>query len=135
MHESSPSKIWRMQKYRYKLLGSYCTKCKKSYYPAKAICKICHNSENIKETELLPEGKILSWSVIHVAPNGFEKLTPYIIALVKLKEGPVILSQVVGLLENEVKKGMRVRGVFRKLGQPEDTEVIKYGIKFASEKW
>jgi len=84
----------------------------------------------LQEEEFTPQGKILSWSTIRVAPNGFEKLTPYTIALIRINEGPVVLSQIVNVTEADMIRGMKVTGVFRKLGLPGDADVIKYGIKF-----
>ena len=38
-------------------------------------------------------GEVFSYSTIHNAPEGFEKYTPYTVALVRLPEGPLITAQ------------------------------------------
>jgi uncharacterized OB-fold protein len=130
MYTKSPSKIWRMQKYRYRLHGTHCEKCGSRYYPHKSICNKCHTDRYIKDFEFGPFGKVVSWSSICVAPSGFEKYTPYLIALIKLDDGPVVLSQLCDCDESEMKKGLKVRAVLRKLIHPDEADVIKYGLKF-----
>lgn len=135
MDKVSPAKIWRLQKYRYRLKGSYCAKCRKRYYPFKFFCPSCHSDQNIKDIELSPFGKVISWSQIYFAPAGFEKYAPYVIALIKLSDGPVILSQLCDCDFSKVKFGLKVEAVFRKLALPDDQSVIKYGIKFRPTNW
>jgi uncharacterized protein len=134
MQDLSPAKTWRLQKYRYRLLGSVCTNCQSNYYPYKAFCTKCLKENSIKEYEFKPFGKILSWTVINVAPKGFEKFTPYIVALVRLSEGPIILSQICDTTEDKLKTGLKVKAVFRKLAATDDTEIIKYGLKFEPQE-
>lgn len=119
-----------MQQYRYRLNGSFCTKCKIKYYPFKTVCSNCHSAEDIAAINLQPIGRILSWTTIEAAPSGFEKYTPYILALIKLQDGPVLLSQICECEEQDIKKNLRVKAVFRKLAYPDDAGVIKYGLKF-----
>jgi len=135
MNNPSPSKIWRMQKIRYKLIGSYCISCKNVFYPVKEFCPVCHSDKKIKQQELATSGKIITWSIIHVAPAGFENVSPYPIALVKLDNGPVIFTQITDYKERNIKTGMRVEAVFRKLGIPNRENVIEYGIKFRPTGW
>lgn len=130
MNKTFPAKIWRMQKFRYRLTGSVCTKCRTKYYPYKSFCPNCYSEKNIKEIELSPFGKIVSWSCLEVAPNGFEQFTPYVIALIKLEDGPTVLSRICDCDQKEVKKGLKVKAVFRKLICSNESEVIKYGIVF-----
>ena len=77
------------------------------------------------------KGKILSYTIIRVAPDGFERYSPYVVALVKLEDGPVVSAHVVGYNENEeMKIGASVRMVFRKLYEDGSSGVINYGFKF-----
>jgi uncharacterized protein len=135
MHTNSPSKTWRLQNYRYRLLGSYCSECKKYYYPFRMICSNCKSEANITEYVFNPKGKVVSWSQIHAAPVGFEKYVPYIIALIKLDEGPVVLSQICDCDIQKIKVGIKVEGILRRLILPDEKNIIKYGIKFRPANW
>ncbi len=135
MHEKSPSKIWRMQTFKYKLLGSFCGKCKKKHFPFKSICPSCKLSENIREYLFKPHGQVISWTQIYSAPSGFEKYVPYLVALVKLDEGPVLLSQICDCNPKDLKIGFPVEAIFRRLILPDGAGVIKYGLKFRSANW
>ncbi|MFX0170840.1 MAG: 3-oxoacyl-ACP reductase FabG [Candidatus Hodarchaeota archaeon] len=70
-----------------KLEGTKCTKCSTLYYPPRANCKECLTDEFIQPSEFSGEGKILSFSEVHVPPAGFERFAPYTVAVVDLKEG------------------------------------------------
>ncbi|KKQ41807.1 MAG: hypothetical protein US60_C0029G0007 [Microgenomates group bacterium GW2011_GWC1_37_8] len=119
-----------MQKVRYRLIGNYCMNCKKISYPAKSFCPSCRKSDSLKSHVLSPLGKIFSWSLLYVAPEGFEQLIPYPIALVKMDDGPIILSQITDYDLKDLKSGSRVEAVFRKLVEPNGESIIRYGLKF-----
>lgn len=72
---------------RGELEGTQCTKCNILYFPPRAYCKECLSAENIKKAIFSGEGKILSFSEVHVPPAGFERFAPYTVCLVDLKEG------------------------------------------------
>ena len=74
-------------------------------------------------------GEIVTYTLIHTAAEGFENQAPYTLAIIKLDEGPRLTSQVVGDPE-KMHIGMRVRPVFRKLGEDGDRGMIYYGTKF-----
>ena len=66
-------------------------------------------------------------------PPAFLRQKPYIIALLKLKEGPVITGQIVDTLPEEIDIGTKVRSVFRKISEDGKSGVIHYGYKFVPE--
>lgn len=130
MYEDSPSKIWRTQKEKYTLLGGRCKKCRNICYPASGICPKCKSLNTLTSYKLMPLGKIVSYSLIHVAPYGFENFTPYPIALIKLTEGPVVLSQITDYEDKDLNIGTKVEAVFRKILAANNSGVIRYGLKF-----
>jgi len=67
--------------------------------------------------------------MINVAPKGFEQQTPYLIGIIKLKEGPLITGQIVRP-NNNIEIGKKVYAVFRKLTEDSKSGIIKYGFKF-----
>jgi len=76
------------------------------------------------------EGEIYSFSQINSAPAGLELQAPYILAIIKLKEGPKLTAQIVEASEKDVKIGDKVDQVFRAIRTDEPEGLIHYGYKF-----
>jgi uncharacterized OB-fold protein len=81
--------------------------------------------------QLSGEGEVYSFTVVHDPAEGFEMQVPYVLALVKTPEGPLLTGQVVDVLPAEVHVGLRVQATFRKLREEGKSGVIHYGYKFA----
>src|SRR4030043_1856614 len=83
------------------------------------------------EVELSGRGTVFSYTTLYDAPKGFEFQLPYTVALVKLKEGPMITAQLTDLGDETVEIGMPVEMVTRKLRSDGDERgIIVYGYKF-----
>ncbi|NIO21536.1 MAG: transcriptional regulator [Candidatus Aenigmarchaeota archaeon] len=121
--------FWRLKKPKYNLVGTKCLKCKNVYFPPRNLCPECRRSGNIREFPFSGKGKIVSYTIIRTAPEGFEHYTPYVVAIVHLDEGANIAAQIVGDIEN-IKTGKRVRSVFRKMCEDGSDGLIHYGLKF-----
>lgn len=74
-------------------------------------------------------GEIYSYTTLQQAPEGFEDQAPYVLALVKLDEGPMVTAQLTDL-DGPVAIGDRVEMVTRKLTTEGSRGVIVYGYKF-----
>lgn len=68
------------------LMAAKCNKCGTVLLPPKPMCTSCL-STNLKWIELKGEGKLLSYTVIHVAPAQFQSMAPYTVGIVELKSG------------------------------------------------
>ncbi len=131
----SVARFWRETPRRYNLGGSRCTACGTVYFPTRPVCPECtHHRQSIEKMvdfQLSGSGEILSFTIVHEAAEGFEMQVPYVLALVKTDEGPVLTGQVVDLDPGEVRIGLRVHATFRKLREEGKAGVIHYGYKFA----
>jgi uncharacterized OB-fold protein len=92
--------------------------------------------KNWRETKKIHEqlgkvGKIITWTKIYVAPSGFELEIPYLVAIVEFEKGKRMSVQVVNCDESEIREGMKVKTVVRRIGKTGLEEVIDYGIKVA----
>ncbi len=125
---------WRRYKELYNLEGSSCRNCGQAFFPARKICPNCRRDGKIEVLYLTGKGMIHTYTVIRTPPEGFEEYTPYILALVKLDEGPKVTSQVVDCTPEELFIGMPVQTCFRKLRVQNDGGIIIYGFKFKPEK-
>jgi uncharacterized protein len=74
-------------------------------------------------------GEVYSYTVVTEAPEGYEEYSPYILALVKLDDGPLLTAQITDI-EGEPEIGMRVEVVTRRLKTEGASGVIAYGYKF-----
>jgi hypothetical protein len=124
----SVPRYWREEKPRYRLMGEECTKCGAKHYPKTPVC-ICGSNE-FKPYKVAEMGKVKSWTIIRNAPVGYEKYTPYLVALIELDDGVQILSQVVDVEPEAVKLGMKVEYVFRKITEDGQAGLLQYGYKF-----
>jgi hypothetical protein len=74
-------------------------------------------------------GEIFSFTTLQEAPAGFEDQAPYMLALVKLDEGPIITAQLTDV-DGPVAIGDRVEMVTRRLTSEGTRGMIVYGYKF-----
>ncbi|KHO47497.1 MAG: hypothetical protein QT00_C0002G0149 [archaeon GW2011_AR5] len=122
-HRSSVPMTWRLKHSRYTLSGTACA-CGKLHMPPRVICD-CGNDK--LETKVFSgNGEIVSFTEIHIGPAGFDRNTPYNVALIKLEEGPVVSGIVIGVPEI----GKKVKGIFRRLHTDGEEGLISYGFKF-----
>lgn len=129
------ARYWRETQGRYNLGGSRCTTCRTVYFPPRSVCPTCSTHRQslgkMEPFQLSGEGEVHSYSVVHDAAEGFEMQVPYVLALVRTREGPLLTGQVVDVEPAAVKIGMKVRATFRKLREEGKAGVIHYGYKFA----
>ena len=131
----SIARFWRETPRRYNLGGSKCTTCGTVYFPPRPVCPSCpQHRQSIGKMvpfQLSGRGEVLSYTVVHEAAEGFEMQVPYVLALVRTVEGPVLTGQIVDLEPSAVRIGTRVHATFRKLREEGAAGVIHYGYKFA----
>jgi uncharacterized OB-fold protein len=99
-----------------KLLGLKCKDCANITVPPKMTCQECGGTD-LDIVELNKKGRIITFTVVNVAPEGRQNEAPYIIALVKLDEGPWIMGNLIDidparaamdLIDKEVRVSFRV---------------------------
>lgn len=75
------------------------------------------------------KGNIYSYTVVQDPPEGFEEQAPYVLALVRLDEGPLVTAQITDI-DGPIMIGDRVEMVTRKLTTEGPKGMIVYGYKF-----
>ncbi len=120
-------RMWRLKDFLLNLVGTKCLSCGYVYYPPKAACPKC-SSRNIEKVSLGSTGKVISYTVINVPIEGFESMSPLIIALVDTGNGRV-LTQLTNVKPDEVYVGMEVEATVRKSATTLDG-YVPYIIKF-----
>jgi hypothetical protein len=124
--------IWRKISQRYNLEGNKCETCGEEFFPERKICPSCRRKGKLVKAEMPKEGVIYSFTEVFVGPAGFEKETPYFLAVIELnnKTKTRILTQVVDSEKNSIKIGAKVKKVFRKISDIDPEGPIAYGYKF-----
>ncbi len=121
---------WRLNPQRYQLVGEICPKCSGKIFPPRDVCPYCADHETQPTFQFSGRGEVFSHTTVHNAPEGYQEQAPYTVALVKLEEGPLVTAQLTDVNNDEVKIGMPVEMVTRKIRTQGDEGLVIYGYKF-----
>lgn len=80
-------------------------------------------------TALSRKGKVVTSTVIHVAPGGFANEAPYAMAIVETPEGARLMAQIVDCVPSSVLPGMEVALEFRRIRREGHGGILCYGYK------
>jgi len=128
----TPSRSWREIPQRYRLEAGKCTNCGAICFPPRLVCPQCGGREFTK-TKLAESGKILTYTIIRVAPHQYIDQAPYAVCIAEMDDGVKLTAQVVDCPFETLKIGIRVKIEFRKIYEEGDAGVIYYGYKFVPE--
>ncbi len=96
-----------------RLVVQTCSRCNDAHMPPTPVCPTCLSDEQ----EWRPSsgrGRLESWIVFHRAYwDGFKDELPYSVCLVRVEEGPLLVSNLVGTAEG-AKLGALVRVAFKR---------------------
>jgi len=79
-----------------KLCAVECASCHTLMLPPRLVCTNC-GSKKTAWKPLNGRGTLRSFTVIHIAAPSFAKDAPYVVAVVRLAEGPSITARLVGV--------------------------------------
>ncbi len=97
---------------RHELLLQHCRACGRWWHPPSTLCPTCWSGDFAWEPAS-GRGTLFSWVVYgRVYHSGFREDVPYNVAVVALEEGPRMLTNVVGVIPDEIRCGMPVEVVF-----------------------
>lgn len=123
-------RFWRLKKQRYALQGEVCPHCDVKIFPPRDVCPAC-GGEAKTLFNFSGLGEVYSFTEIKNAPAGFEEQAPYTVALVQLKEGPMVTAQLTDMGDEPARIGMPVEMVTRKIrNDGNERGIIVYGYKF-----
>lgn len=91
--------------------ASKCPECEKVIIPPRDICPYCrHKATSTEKIELSTEGKVLSFTELHMPPDGFKP--PLKMALVELEFGAIVLCLGIEDIESNIEIGSIVELTF-----------------------
>lgn len=113
MNEKSPFTIEQFYKYvnQGRLMGGKCQNCGKIYLPPRPLCVKCFSRE-FEWTPIPSRGKVVTYTVIHVAPPQFKNMVPYIVGVIKLEDGTKMPGMIRGVDRGQLKVGLDVKMKF-----------------------
>ena len=88
-----------------------CIDCGAVIAPPSGTCYSCV-SNKMEWTDVSGNGKLISFTVIHIAPEEFEEEAPYFVGIVELEEGTRVTSRLGGydpVHPEEVKLGVEMK--------------------------
>lgn len=122
------ARYWREMPQRYRLEAGKCKKCNKIFFPPRLVCSEC-KSQEFEKCKLKNTGKLLTYTIIRIAPSQFTDQAPYAIGIVQLDEGVKLLIQITDCDLDKLSIGMDVKIEFRKIQQDGKAGIICYGYK------
>jgi scaffold protein (connect acetoacetyl-CoA thiolase and HMG-CoA synthase) len=103
------------QLYKYvsqgKLMGGKCRKCGKIHFPPRPVCSGCFSKE-FEWIEMPKKGKLLTYTVIHIAPTQFQAMAPYAMGIVQMENGLKIPGMIKETPLDQIKIGMPLTTMF-----------------------
>ena len=119
----------RLRQSLYRLEGSRCENCEKAFFPPRKLCRECH-SPDLGTYLFTGTGTLYSYSQMNQSPRGFANVGPYAVGMVRLDEGPLIMAQLTDVDGVDLRIGMPVEMVTRKIQENSAHGYIVYGYKF-----
>jgi uncharacterized OB-fold protein len=83
-------------------------KCGKVHLPPRPLCDNCYSKE-FEWVDLASKGKLVTYTVIHIAPKQFESMAPYPVGIVEFSEGLRIPGMIYGVTTDQIKIGMELK--------------------------
>jgi len=108
---------------RHELMLMRCRACGAWRLPSRPRCPDCWSTDT-EWARASGRGTLYSFGRMHQKFPGFEGETPYLYAVVELEEGPRIVSNVVGMADEELRCDMPLQAVFDDVA--DDTTLIRF---------
>ena len=90
-----------------KLMAGKCVKCGKIHLPPRPLCDNCY-SKLFEWMQVNGKGKLVTYTVINVAPAQFQALAPYSVGIVEFENGLRIPGMIQGVTQQELRIGMEL---------------------------
>ena len=123
--------FWEQCK-NHRLTFQKCNDCGQVRWPPALVCPQCHSVSH-ESIESSGKGTVFTFVVYHQAFHpAFQEDLPYIVAIVKLEEGPRFISNIVGCEPDQVSCDMPVELVWEDI--TEEFSLPKFQSTFAHDK-
>jgi hypothetical protein len=97
-----------------KLMIQRCSACGHYQFYPRLLCTECMSAE-VESIQASGCGKVVSYTIVRQAiSQAYAADVPYVVALIRLDEGPTMMSNVIGCDPEQVEIGMPVEAIFEK---------------------
>jgi len=103
---------------QHKLMAGKCMKCGKIHLPPRPMCDNCF-SQDFEWVNVSGKGKLVTYTVIHIAPQQFQTLTPYAVGIVELEKGLKIPGMIQATPQENLRIGMELNLDFGTCSKPQ----------------
>ena len=109
MTEQEPFTIEQFYKFiaEGKLMAGKCSKCGKIHLPPRPLCDNCY-SQTFTWVTVPAKGKLLTYTVIHIAPQQFQDIAPYAIGIIQLENGAKLPGMINDVPHDQLQVGMEL---------------------------
>jgi uncharacterized OB-fold protein len=90
-----------------KLMAGKCNNCGKIHLPPRPLCDNCYH-QTFTWTQVPNKGTLLTYTVIHVAPEQFQHLAPYAVGIIQLENGAKLPGMITNVPHDQLKIGMNL---------------------------
>jgi len=111
-----------------KIMAAQCEECGAKFLPPRAICSDCY-SKNLVWVQLKTRGKLLTYTIIYVAPPRFQSFVPYAYGIVELEKGLRLPGMIRDVKLEDLKIGMELEVVFEPTATEEWPKWATYYFK------
>jgi uncharacterized OB-fold protein len=96
----------------HRLVMPRCIDCGRFHFYPRTLCPHC-SSDRLEWTACIGRGEVYSFTIVHRAPGpAFVAEVPYVVATVRLAEGPHLMTRLRGVAPEAVRIGMAVQVAF-----------------------
>jgi uncharacterized OB-fold protein len=95
-----------------KLMAGKCQTCGKIHLPPRPMCDHCF-SQQFTWVEISGKGRLLTYTIIYIAPKQFQEIAPYIVGIVQLENGLKLPGMISGVPEDKLKVDLELEIDFK----------------------
>jgi uncharacterized OB-fold protein len=93
----------------------FCMACEQFFYPAHYRCPACLG-DKVEYRPVSGKGTVQTWNVMHqVYDPSFKDRAPYVVAVIRLEEGPQLVTNLLDTPKDEIRIDLPVRLVYEDL--------------------
>ncbi len=132
MTEPQPPTIEEFYKFcaQRQLMAVRCMKCRHLMVPPRTICSECRSSR-VEWVQLGTKAKLVTYTIVHVAPTQFNHMAPYAVGIVEMPEGVRLPSIIRTSRLESLKIGMELEADFSP--KPQDPNWPQWARYFFKE--
>jgi len=113
--QQAPFTIEQFQRFllEEKIMAAKCKKCGSTFIPPRPVCTNCYSKE-LSWVQLKSQGRLVTFTVIYVAPEQFQPMAPYAYGIVELEDGLRLPGMIRGIEPEKVRVGIELQVGFDK---------------------